>query len=345
MRANGAVRAAAVVVNLALAGMSPLNPFIVIVGPTAGGTTELAIELATRLPGTGECICADSMQIYRGMDIGTAKPSAAQRSAVPHHLLDLVDPSEDGFTVDRWLALAQDAISQIRGRGRWPIVVGGTNLYIQALLHGLFDGPEPAPELRKALAGLDNEALRQRLEAIDPPAAARIHANDRRRAIRAIEVFEQTGRRISDLQSQWSSIATVPADLRLIGLEYSVATINARINARVKAMFEVGLVEEVRRVQGSGGLGRQASEALGYRQVLDHLSGRLSLDEATEQIKIATRQLAKQQRTWLKRFRRLAGSAWVEADDLSPQALVNEALAALAHPQASSAGPGPSRDR
>ena len=342
MRATGALRAVAVVVNLALASMSPLNPFIVIVGPTAGGKTELAIELATRLPGSGECICADSMQIYRGMDIGTAKPSAAQRSAVPHHLLDLVDPSEDGFSVDRWLALAQDAISGIRERGRWPIVVGGTNLYIQALLHGLFDGPEPARELRDALAALDDKTLRQRLEAIDPPAAARIHANDRRRAIRAIEVFEQTGRRISDLQSQWSSITTIPADLRLIGLEYGVATINARINARVKAMFEAGLVEEVRRVQGSGGLGRQASEALGYRQVLDHLAGRLSLQETIEQIKIGTRQLAKQQRTWLRRFRRHAGSAWVEANELSPQALVDEALAALSHPQPSPAGPGPS---
>ena len=342
MRATGTLRAAAVVVDLALAGMSPLNPFIVIVGPTAGGKTELAIELAARLPGTGECICADSMQIYRGMDIGTAKPSAAQRSAVPHHLLDLVDPSEDGFTVDRWLALAQDAIRQIRGRGRWPIVVGGTNLYIQALLHGLFDGPEPAPELRNAIAALDDEALRQRLQAIDPPAAARIHANDRRRAIRAIEVFEQTGRRISDLQSQWSSPATVPAEVQLIGLEYSAPTINARINARVKAMFAAGLVEEVRRVQERGGLGRQASEAVGYRQVLEHLAGRLSLDETTEQIKIATRRLAKQQRTWLRRFRRYGGSAWVEADDLSPQELVNEALAALGHRQPSQAGPGPS---
>ena len=163
-----------------------------------------------------------------------------------------------------------------------------------------------------------------------------------RGAIRAIEVFEQTGKRISDLQSQWSSMATVPADLQLIGLEYSVPTINARINARVKAMFAAGLVEEVRRVQERGGLGRQASEAVGYRQVLEHLAGRLSLDETAEQIKIATRRLAKQQRTWLRRFRRYGGSAWVEADDLSPQELVNEALAALGHRQPSQAGPGPS---
>ena len=143
---------------------------------------------------------------------------------------------------------------------------------------------------------------------------------------------------------QWSSMATIPADLRLIGLEYSVETINARINARVKAMFEAGLVEEVRHLQGSGGLGRQASEALGYRQILDHLAGRLSLEEATEQIKIGTRRLAKQQRTWLRRFRRHAGSTWVEADGLFLQELVNEALAALGHPQPSAAGPGPSRD-
>lgn len=313
--------------------MAQPNPIIAIVGPTAGGKTELAIELAKRLPGAetlrGECICADSMQIYRGMDIGTAKPSVAQQREVPHHLLDLVEPSEDGFSVDRWLALTQEAIAEVRQRGRWPIVVGGTNLYIQALLKGLFDGPEPDPSVRSAIEALDDKALRERLEAVDAPAAARIHANDRRRAIRAIEVYEQTGQRISDLQQQWSAASTASDDIRLIGLEYSVPTINARINARVKAMFEAGLVGEVEALQAGGGLGRQASEALGYSQVLAHLAGRISLDEAVEQIKIGSRRFAKQQRTWLRRFRHTSSSIWIEADGLSPQELVFEALAGV----------------
>ena len=313
--------------------MAQPNPIIAIVGPTAGGKTELAIELAKRLPGVetprGECICADSMQIYRGMDIGTAKPSVAQQRDVPHHLLDLVEPSEDGFSVDRWLALTQEAIAEVRRRGRWPIVVGGTNLYIQALLKGLFDGPEPDPSVRSAIEALDDKALRERLEAVDAPAAARIHANDRKRAIRAIEVYEQTGQRISDLQQQWSAASTGPDDIRLIGLEYSVPTINARINARVKAMFEAGLVGEVEAIQAGGGLGRQASEALGYSQVLAHLAGQMSLDEAIEQIKIGSRRFAKQQRTWLRRFRHTSGSIWIEADGLSPQELVFEALAGV----------------
>jgi len=313
--------------------MAQPNPIIAIVGPTAGGKTELAIELANRLPGTGslrgECICADSMQIYRGMDIGTAKPSAAQQREVPHHLLDFVEPSEDGFSVDRWLALAHEVIAEIRGRGRWPIVVGGTNLYIQALLKGLFDGPEPDPSLRAAIQALDDKALRERLEAVDAPAAARIHANDRKRTIRAIEVYEQTGQRISDLQQQWSTASAASDDIRLIGLEYSVPTINARINARVKAMLEAGLVEEVQALQAGNGLGRQASEALGYRQILDHLAGRMSLDDAVEQIKIRSRCFAKQQRTWLRRFRPTTGSIWIEADGLSPQELASEALRGL----------------
>ncbi|MHC4220532.1 MAG: tRNA (adenosine(37)-N6)-dimethylallyltransferase, partial [Planctomycetota bacterium] len=162
-------------------------PIVLILGPTAGGKTELAIASARSLPGDpvgGECICADSMQVYRGMNIGTAKPTTEQREAVPHHLLDLVAPAEDGFSVDTWLALAGQAIEEVRGRGRCPIVVGGTNLYVQAFLGGLQDGPAPDRDLRGQLEAADPAALRRRLEAIDPAAAARIHANDRKRTIR-----------------------------------------------------------------------------------------------------------------------------------------------------------------
>ncbi|MDY7109188.1 MAG: tRNA (adenosine(37)-N6)-dimethylallyltransferase MiaA [Planctomycetota bacterium] len=308
--------------------MKATRPIILILGPTAGGKTALAVALARALPGGGECISADSMQVYRGMDIGTAKPTPAERAAVPHHLLDIVDPSEEGFSVDTWLDLAEAAIARIRARGRWPIVVGGTNLYAQALLAGLFDGPEPDPDLRRSLQAMDAEALRRQLREIDPPAAERIHPNDRKRTIRAIEVHELTGRRLSDLQQQWDS-GRIRPDVRIIGLHWPVEAINRRINARVKAMIEGGFVEEVRRLWENDRLGRQAREALGYRQIVDHLEGRLTLVEATEQIKIRTRRLAKQQRTWLRRFRQHGQSAWLEAGGRALQELVKYALSAI----------------
>ncbi len=299
-------------------------PIMLILGPTAGGKTRLAIDLALRLPGGGECISADSMQVYRGMDIGTAKPDARERGPVPHHLLDLVDPGEDGFTVDTWLALAEESITAIRGRGRWPIVVGGTNLYVQALLAGLADGPEPDPTLRARLEATPDGELRSWLERLDPAAASRIHANDRKRSVRAIEVCELTGRRISDLQQEWNG-GHARTDIRLIGLEWPADAINRRINRRVAAMIEAGLVEEARGLW-THGLGRQAREALGYRQLIDLFEGRSTLDEAVEQIKIRTRRCAKHQRTWLRRFRSLPGTLWLPAGEIGHQGLVNKSL-------------------
>jgi tRNA dimethylallyltransferase len=309
-------------------------PIVLILGPTAGGKTDLAIDVARGLPGEpvgGECICADSMQVYRGMDIATAKPTPQQRAAVPHHLLDLLDPGEEGFSVDTWLGLAQEAVGEIRDRRRYPIVVGGTNLYVQALLEGMADGPAPDAELRTELEAADPAALRRRLEAIDPGAAARIHPNDRKRTIRAIEVYELSGRRISEMQQQWHRGVSRP-DVRIIGLDYSVEAINARINARARAMIHNGLVDEVRALVASGGPGRQAAEALGCRQVLDHLAGRMSLEEAVEQIKIRTRRYARQQRTWLRRFRVHPQSVWIPADGISPQELVEKSLMAICRP-------------
>jgi tRNA dimethylallyltransferase len=309
--------------------VTPGRPIILILGPTAAGKTALALDLARRLPGGGgECVCADSMQVYRGMDLGTAKPTPAQREEVPHHLLDLLDSSEDGFSVDRWLDLAERAIGQIRGRRRYPIVVGGTSLYVQALLEGLCDGPAPVPGLRDRLQAADPATVRRRLETVDPAAAGRIHPHDRKRAIRAVEVFEVTGRPLSEMQRQWSP-GSARRDVRIIGLEYAVEAINARINARVRAMMEGGLLDEVRRLQSAGGFGRQASEALGYRQLLDQLEGRCSLEEAVEQIKIRTRRFAKQQRTWLRRFRSHPEAVWFRAESLSPQELVQKSLSAI----------------
>ncbi|MCA9290402.1 MAG: tRNA (adenosine(37)-N6)-dimethylallyltransferase MiaA, partial [Phycisphaerales bacterium] len=231
----------------------PDRPIILILGPTAGGKTALAISLANALPGGGECVCADSMQVYRGMDLGTAKPTAAEQAAAPHHLLDVADPADDTYSVDTWLADAERAIADIRARNRWPLVVGGTNLYVQALLYGLFDGPAPDPVLRDALRARDTDDLRRELEAIDPAAAARIHPNDRKRTVRAIEVFRATGRPISDQQQEWAA-AGPRSDAIILGLDYPPEVINPRINARVKAMVASGLVEEVRALRAASRL-------------------------------------------------------------------------------------------
>ncbi len=309
-----------------------MKPIILVLGPTASGKSDLAVGLAQRLPGGGECVCADSMQVYRGMNIGTAKPTPVQRAAVPHHLLDLLDPREDGFSVDVWLGLAERVIADIRDRGRYPIVVGGTNLYVQALLEGLFEGPVPDPDLRRQLAAAEPDVLRRRLETVDPEAAVRIHPNDRRRTIRAIEVYELTGSRITDLQQQWLG-GPSRLDVRIIGLVYEAGAINRRINSRARTMIRDGLVHEVQGLLDAGGLGRQASEALGYRQVLDYLDGRCSLSGALEQIRVRTRRYAKQQRSWLRRFRVHPQSAWIEAGVLSAAEVGEKALESALAPQ------------
>lgn len=317
--------------------MAALLPVLLILGPTAGGKSQLAVDLAMRLPQRGEIISCDSMQIYCGMDIGTAKPSAELRAAVPHHLLDIADPKDDTFSVDRWLELADRAIAEIRAHGRTPIIVGGTNLYIQAFLSGLMEGPPPNEHLRAELNAIEPIALRARLMRVDPAAAERIHANDRKRTIRAIEVFETTGKRLSDQQTQWAAAATPhsqlgePKSIRLLGLEYPVEIINRRINARVKAMIDAGLVDEVKRLHGSNALGRNAREALGYKQIIEHLEGRCTLEEAIEQIKIRTRRYAKQQRTWLRRFKIHPNAQWIDAGDFTHEDLAERSLAVLSH--------------
>ncbi len=315
---------------------------IVILGPTAGGKSELAVALATRLG--GEIISADSMQIYRRMDAGTAKPSPALRARVPHHLIDCVEPA-DRFTVADWLQQADALITAMQARGRTPVVVGGTNLYIQALLEGLFAGPGHDPRLREQLSQLDSVALHDRLAAVDPTAAGRIHPNDRKKLIRAIEVFESTGQPISQQQRQWRGAGPRATryrhDARLIGLAWPTELVNRRINLRVKAMFDPlkaieqdgldpadvwwprGLIEETADLHARSQLGPQAREALGYKQVLAHLDGRLTRDEAFEQTKIQTRRFAKRQRTWLKRF---AAVTWIEPPGKPLEALVDAVL-------------------
>ncbi len=275
------------------------------------------------------------MQIYRGMDIGTAKSSLDERQGIPHELIDIVEPDEERFTVDDWLGRARELEARTLAAGRWPIVVGGTNLYVKAFIDGLFEGPPPDPRVRAELAERDLETLRAELERIDPTAAARIHRNDRRRTERAIEVFRLSGRPISEWQRQWDS--TDPerlAQIRIVGLDYDAEEINPRINARVREMLARGLVEEVRQLHAAGKLGLQAREGLGYGQIVDHLEGRLTLEEAIESIKIGSRRYAKQQRTWLRRFRVLPNAGFLKAAGMPFETLVEKALAhALGRPE------------
>ena len=309
--------------------MQTVRQIILILGPTAGGKTSLAIALANALEGGGECVCADSMQIYKQMDIGTAKSTPEERTQAVHHLVDIVSPSEDGFTVESWLRQAEQTIEDIRLRGKWPIVVGGTNLYVQSLLFGLFDGPDCDQNKRDALNAEPNTVLQERLRILDPEAAERIHINDKRRLVRAIEVCEATGHPLSSLQAQWGK--PMPReDALMIGLTWPVKTINRRINSRVQAMFDAGFLKEVESLQDK--LGKQASEALGYKQLLSHLRGECTLDQAQERIKILTRRYAKQQRTWLKRFQVLPSAHFIDMDNKGTQHAVSQALTHIVGP-------------
>lgn len=313
-----------------------LQRFPVIVGPTAGGKSALALSLARRLrqASIAECeiVTADSMQVYRGMDIGTAKPGRAERADVVHHLVDIVEPT-DSFSVNRWLDLATPLIDAIRGLGRLPIVVGGSHLYIKALIEGMFEGPVGDAALRLELDLIPAGDLRAELERIDAASASRLHPNDRRRTIRAIEVFRLTGIPISAWQTQWDAGRARP-DVLLVGLDWSPESTNRRINARVREMITSGLVDEAHGLWTSLRLGDQAREALGYKQLIEHFEGRVSLDEAIERIKIETRRFAKNQRTWLRRLRTIPGSKWIAMDGAEEEAMLDSMVASLREPYA-----------
>lgn len=295
---------------------------ILILGVTASGKGSLAFELATRLG--GEIISVDSMKVYRRMDIGTAKPPADKRRQMSYHLIDVVEPSE-AFSVDRFLELTAAAAGQIQAAGKQVVAVGGTAMYIKALLHGLFEGPASDAEIRRRLAeqiaqdGLP--AMHRRLTQIDPAAAERIHPNDQRRIVRALEVFELTGQPITALQKQWETDAA--EDWFVIGLRRPKEIESTRINSRVKRMVDEGLLEEVKGLLAEPQpLSKQARAAIGYAEVIDHLEGKCSYEEAVEQIKINTRKFAKAQRTWFKTFRNVR---WIDINESDTLQTVTEA--------------------
>ena len=313
---------------------------ILILGVTASGKGRLAFDLADSMG--AEIISIDSMKVYRRMNIGTAKPPEEARRRIKYHLIDIVEPS-DSFSVGTFLDAALHAIEQIRSHNRPVVAVGGTALYIKALLYGLFEGPPSDEQIRTRLKaeaqaeGLDE--LHRRLKKIDPDAAERIHPNDAKRIIRALEVHQITGRPISSLQQQWpqgrggaaevgdrqSSIEHRASSIEyreskhnwtMIGLRREKNEENKRINARAKRMIDAGLVDEVKALLAEDRpLSKQARCAIGYAEIIEHLAGRMSLEEAVELIKKNTRRLAKGQRTWFKTFKNVN---WLDIEAEEP---------------------------
>ncbi len=286
-----------------------------IIGCTGSGKGSLGRELARRTG--GEIISIDSMKVYRRMDIGTAKPSMEVRHQIPHHLIDIVEPCQE-FSVAQYVKHAERAITDIQARRRPVFVVGGTPLYVKALSEGLFEGPGADPTLRARLTTTaereGRDVLYERLRRVDPTAAERIHPNDLRRIVRALEVFELTGHPISAFQEQWDR-DRAKYECAFIGLRREREDQAHRINDRVRRMIAEGLVDEVRSLLAEPKpLSAAARQALGYAEIIQHLEGRCTLADAVGMIKINTRQFAKAQRTWFKRFARVE---WI---DLSPDA-------------------------
>jgi tRNA dimethylallyltransferase len=299
--------------------MAASCPILVILGPTASGKTAAALAAAAAM--NGEILSVDSMQVYRGMDVGTAKPTPAERLGILHHLIDVVPPTE-AFTVARFVGSADAVIADAAARGVPLVATGGTPLYYKALFEGLFEGPGADEAVRTRLRALPDEELARRLSEVDPAAATRIHPNDHKRLVRALEVFELTGRPISSFQTAWAEQAWRHRAV-WVGLDWDRETLNRRINARVKAMMAAGWVDEVRRLLAThGSLSHTAAEATGYRELIDHLAGRMTLDDAVEQIKIATRQLARRQMKWFRRFREVK---WLPGDQPA-EAIAAEAV-------------------
>lgn len=283
---------------------------LILAGPTAAGKSAIAIPLAQRLG--AEIVSVDSMAVYRGLDIGTAKPSAAEQQMVPHHAIDLVAANEP-FSVAAWLTAVSRAVESIRRRGRKVLFVGGTPLYLKTLREGLSERPAADPAVRETLARrVEREgaaALHRELTQLDPKAAARIHPNDARRIVRAIEVATLSPPGVASRSTlTWNTAERPRSAAPLLILDVPRRLLADRIAARVQRMFANGLVEEVQAADASVGLGPTARQAAGYSEVLAMLTGELTRDQAIEQTVRRTRQLAKRQRTW---FRSFQDAVWI----------------------------------
>ena len=300
--------------------LRPLRP-IFLAGPTAVGKSALALALAKKI--RGEIITADSMQVYRGLDIGTAKPSLAERASVPHHLLDVCDLTE-AFDAAQFIQLAGKAVADIQSRRRTPIFCGGTGLYFKAFLDGLGVAPPTDEKLRADLEATPLSALLAELRARDPVAYENIDKQNPRRVIRAVAVIRLTGKKFSEQRSEWPTPRVEATERKLICFQRSPEDLHQRINDRVDEMFIGGLVDETRELLKQGmAENKFAMQAIGYRQVVEHLRGERDLAATIELVKIRTRQFAKRQLTW---FRRHGNCEW---NTLKPGETVADTLVNL----------------
>ncbi len=285
----------------------------VLTGPTACDKTEIGFTVAQKIK--GEIVSADSMLFYRGMDIGTAKPSLDMRELVPHHFIDIIDPWES-YSIGRYVDDVEALISDVDSEERKFLVVGGSPLYIKGLVDGIFNGPAADWDIRRELEELADEKGNQHvhdiLQKIDPVKAGELHPNNLRRIIRAIEVYRITGKPVSVLQEQYK-LAKKSYQFKIMCLAREKEDIYRRINERVETMFDKGLVDEVRSLlDNPRGLSKQAKQALGYKEVIQYLDGGFTLDDAKEMVKQSTRRFAKRQMTW---FRSFPDIQWLEADE------------------------------
>lgn len=286
-----------------------------LLGPTASGKTALGVALAKHLD--AEILSLDSMLVYEGMDLGTAKPDLEERGGVPHHLIDLV-PASEPYSVARYVEEARATEAEVRARGRRPLYVGGTTMWFKALVHGLLDTPAIPAEVRAALereadteSGM--ERLRAELAAADAAAAERIHPSDRQRLLRALEVWRATGRALSDWQREWGTAERIGEPT--VVLRWPRAELHARIEQRFEQMLDQGLLEEVRRIAAAPGFGPTARKAIGYRQLLAHLDGTCALEAAVAAAVKATKVLVRRQTTWLRSF---PDVHWLDVDAATP---------------------------
>ncbi len=314
--------------------MRPFPKSILLAGPTAVGKSEIALLLAERV--NGEIISVDSMQVYRGLDIGTAKSSPADRARVPHHLIDVVDLTEP-FDAAKFCELAKKAVAEIQSRGRVPILCGGTGLYFKAFLEGLGEAPPSNVKLRAELEATPLAELLRELAERDPVTYEKIDRQNPRRVIRAVEVIRLTGKPFSEQRSAWNSPFVIRHSSLCFGLSRSTADLRQRIDARVDAMFARGLVAETEQLLTHGlAENKTAMQALGYRQVVEHLRGERSLAETIELVKIRTRQFAKRQMTW---FRRQLNLEWIELKSDKPLDEIVQRLTGFS-PQTQNPRPG-----
>jgi tRNA dimethylallyltransferase len=303
---------------------SVVHRAIYLTGPTASGKTAVGTALARRID--AEVIALDSMTLYRGMDIGTAKPTLEEREGIPHHLIDVLDPWQSASVADyrHW---AIKVAGEIEARGKRVLFVGGTALYLKALVRGLFEGPGRDAAFRTALEAeadaLGNAALHSRLTALDPTTGRRLHPNDRRRVIRALEVIGTTGRPLSEWQVEHERPA--PGDVAVFAIDRPRPELHERINRRVLAMFDAGLVEETHALlNGTKPIHSVRAQGVGYREVIDYLEGRVPYPQTIERVQARTRQFAKRQCTW---FRGLEEVTFWPVDSSEPPDNTAERLA------------------